>query len=173
MSDKAKKELHNKIIKGLQSNDSNVVKDSIQQLREEGQIQDIVVLFDMLLNNPDQEIEDVILQLFADIKDKNAVQIFVDAIKSEKYLAIRKDLVGICWQSSLDFTPYVSVFTDLLVDSDFETTFEAFTVIENFTGKLEDGKKSSEQNKLKNAIPNARPEVKEMIHECIHILEQF
>jgi len=173
MSEKNKKELHSKIISGLKSNDTKVVNESIHQLREEGQLQDIVILFDLLLKQPSEEIKDTILKFLADIKDKKADQIFVNAITEEKYSSIRKEITGICWQSSIDFTPYVSVFVDVLIQSDFETAFEAFTVIENFTSKINEDEKILQQDKLKDAIPVAAEEVKGMIHECIHILDQF
>lgn len=173
MTDKAKKELHDKILSGLQSKDTSVVTDSINQLREEGQLEDIVVLFDLLLNTKDELLKDTIIKFLADIKEKKAETIFIDAILDKKYKPIRKDLTGICWQSSIDFTNHVNVFTDLLIHSDFETAFEAFTVIENFTGKIDPTKKVEEQDKLKDAIPNVPEEIKGMIHECIHILDQF
>jgi deoxyribose-phosphate aldolase len=173
MTDKAKKALHDKLVSGLQSSDAKVVTESINQLREEGQLEDIVILFDLLMKSKDDDLKDTILKFLADVKEKKADKIFIDAILNKKYKTIRKDLTGICWQSSIDFTKHVEVFTGLLVNSDFETAFEAFTVIENFTGKIDADKKAEEQNKLKDAIPNASEEIKGMIHECIHILDQF
>lgn len=173
MTDKAKKALHDKLVSELQSSDSKTVTKSINQLREEGQLEDIVILFDLLVKSTDEEVKNTILKFLADIKDKNADLIFIEAILNDEYKSIQKELAGICWQSSIDFTKHVSVFTDLLIKSDFETAFEAFTVIENFTGKIESDKKIEEQDKLKDAIPNAPEEIKGMIHECIHILDQF
>ncbi|WP_421919033.1 hypothetical protein [Marinifilum sp.] len=172
MTDKAKKALHDKLVLGLQSSDVKTVTESINQLREEGQLDDIVILFDLLVKSNDDSLKDTILKFLSDIKDKNADSIFIDAILDEKYKSIRKDLTSTCWQSSIDFTNHISIFTDLLIESDFETAFEAFTVIENFTSKIEKNKKIEEQDKLKDAIPNAAEEVKGMIHECIHILDQ-
>ncbi|GAB7086189.1 hypothetical protein [Marinifilum fragile] len=173
MTDKAKKAIHDKLVSELQSSDYKTVTKSINQLREEGQLEDIVLLFDLLVRNDDEEVKNTILKFLADIKDKKADLIFINAILNDKYKTIQKELTGICWQSSIDFTKHVSVFTDLLIKSDFETAFEAFTVIENFTEKIEPEKRIEEQDKLKDAIPNAPEEMKGMIHECIHILDQF
>ncbi|MDQ2180429.1 hypothetical protein [Marinifilum sp. D714] len=173
MTDKAKKALHDKLVSELQSSDSKTVTKSINQLREEGQLEDIVILFDLLVKNKDEEVKSTIWKFLADIKDKKVDLILIDAILNEKYKSIQKELTGICWQSSIDFTKHVSVFTDLLIKSDFETAFEAFTVIENFNEKIEADKRVEEQDKLKDAIPSAPEEIKGMIHECIHILDQF
>lgn len=173
MSEQQKKEQHKKLISDLQSKDIKIVSKSISQLREEGKPDDIVLIFDLLLNQKDEDIKDILLKFLGDIKDKKAGLIFVTAIKNEKYLPIRKMLIELCWQSSIDFSSFVDVFVDILIQSDFEIAFEAFTVIENFTGKIDEDLKILQQDKLKDAIPTAAEEVKGMIHECIHILDQF
>ncbi|MGQ1909376.1 hypothetical protein ACT3CE_06270 [Marinifilum sp. RC60d5] len=173
MSEQQKKEQHKKLISDLQSNDIKIVAKSISQLREEGKLEDLEIVFDLLLNQPNEEIKDILLKFLGDIKDKKAALTFVNAIKNEKYLPIRKMLIEVCWQSSIDFSPFADVFVDILIQSDFEIAFEAFTVIENFTGKIEEDFKILQQDKLKDAIPTAAEEVKGMIHECIHILDQF
>ena len=173
MNEKNKKELHTAILTGLKSKESKVVIDSINQLREEGKPEDIAILLDMLLVNHDEEIQHTILKFLADIKDKKAGQIFMDAIANEKYKGIRKNLVGICWESSIDFTDYVPTFIDLLIESDFETSFEAFTVIENLTGVIPEDVKEKEKSKLKEAIADAAENRKGMLHEAIHIIDQI
>nr|WP_320119114.1 hypothetical protein [uncultured Marinifilum sp.] len=173
MSEQQKKEQHKKLISDLQSKDIKIVSKSISQLREEGKPDDIELIFDLLLNQKDEDIRDILLKFLGDIKDKKAGLIFVTAIKNEKYLPIRKMLIELCWQSSIDFSSFVDVFVDILIQSDFEIAFEAFTVIENFTGKIDEDLKILQQDKLKDAIPTAAEEVKGMIHECIHILDQF
>ena len=37
-----------------------------------------------------------------------------------------------CWQNGMDFSAYFEVFTDLVINEEWEIAFEAFTVIENF-----------------------------------------
>jgi hypothetical protein len=57
--------------------------------------------------------------------------------------------------------------------SDFEISFEAFTVIENLSEKISEEIKPVEMAKLKDAISGASPEKKGMIHEAIHIIDQL
>lgn len=173
MSEKNKSDLHTAIIMGLQSKEPKIVIDSIQQLRNEGKLEDIGILLDTVLANREDGVKDSIFRFLADIKDKKADKLIMDAISNEKYKEIRKELVGVCWESSLDFSPYVSKFVDLLIHSDFETSFEAFTVIENLTGTIPDEVKQLEQKKLKHAVANAPANKKGMLHEAIHIIGEI
>jgi hypothetical protein len=36
-----------------------------------------------------------------------------------------------CWENGLDYKNYFPVFVDIVINEDWETGFEAFTVIEN------------------------------------------
>jgi hypothetical protein len=169
MTEKAKKELHDKIIYGLQSKDSVIITNSINQLREEGQLKDIVILFDLLLTNKDEHLKNTILNFLADIKDKKAETIFIDALLNDKYNSLRKEIAGVCWQSSIDFSNHLNVFVDLLINSEFETAFEAFTVIENFEETCDPKQVNEAVQKLKSAVKNAPEQVKGIIQECIRI----
>jgi len=170
MSEKSQNNIHANLLQGLQAEDHKTVIDSIKQLRQSGKLSDITVLFDLLVSNKNEDVQHEILSLLNDVKDKNAVEIIVDAIRDAKYASIQKEIVSICWESSLDFSPYVAVFVDVLIEAEFMTAFEAFTVIENFTEVIEENLRIEQQDKLKDAIPVAQEERKGMLHEAIHIL---
>jgi hypothetical protein len=173
MSNISKKDLRNTIISGLKSTDSKVVTNSIKQLREEGKPEDIQILLDVMVSKSEPEIQSSIHNFLADLKNQKAGQFIVDAIQNQKYSAIRKQLISICWESSVKFSNHISVFVDLLIESDFETAFEAFTVIENLTDKISEEGKLIEMAKLKDAISNVSADKKGMLHEAMHIIEQL
>lgn len=173
MSEINKKDLHNNIILGLSSKDNKVVLDSISQLRQEGQIQDLTILFDLLISDAHPNIKESIYKFLWDVKDQNTDKVIIDAILNDKYSSIQKNLVEVCWEASIDFSKFLSTFVDLLIQSNFETSFEAFTVIENITEKISDEMKPEQMAKLKDAIPNASAEKKGIIHEAIHIIDQL
>ncbi|MDE5417151.1 hypothetical protein L3049_03945 [Labilibaculum sp. DW002] len=173
MSEINKKDLHTAIILGLGSKDNKVVLNSINQLRQEGKPEDVNHLFDLLLSTPTSEIKVSILNFLADLKIQETDKIIIEAIKNDKYLSIRKSIVEVCWEASIDFSKHLSVFVDLLIEADFEIAFEAFTVIENITEKVPEMIKPVEMTKLKNAIPGSSAEKKGMIHEAIHIIDQL
>lgn len=173
MSNISKKDLHNAIILGLNSTDNKVAIDSINQLRKNGKPEDITLLLDLMISNSSGEIQSVIHSFLADLKNQDSDKIIIEAVGDDKYIAIRKILVSICWETSIDFSKYISTFVDLVIESDFETSFEAFTVIENLTEKISEEIKPAEMAKLKDAISGASPEKKGMIHEAIHIIDQL
>ncbi|MBN2598660.1 hypothetical protein [Labilibaculum sp.] len=173
MSNISKKDLHNSIILGLSSLDNKVVLNSISQLRKEGKPEDIAPLLDLMISNSDKEIQLSIHNFLADLKNQDSAKIIIEAIANKKYLTIKKILVSICWEASIDFSKYISTFVDLLIVSDFETSFEAFTVIENLTEKISEESKPVEMAKLKDAISEVSPEKKGILHEAIHIIDQL
>ncbi|PCH71168.1 MAG: hypothetical protein COC06_01935 [Bacteroidales bacterium] len=173
MSNISKKDLHNAIITGLNSTDNKVVLDSINQLRKDGKTEDITLLLDLMISNSNTEIQSSIHKFLADLKNQDSDKIILEAIANEKYITIKKILVSICWEASVDFSKYITTFVDLLIESDFETSFEAFTVIENLTEKISEESKPVEMKKLKDAIPEVSPEKKGMLHETIHIIDQL
>ncbi|PKQ64351.1 hypothetical protein BZG02_05910 [Labilibaculum filiforme] len=173
MSNISKKDLRNSIIAGLGSVEDKVILDSINQLREEGKPEDVNILLDLMVSTTSNEIQTTIHQFLADLKSQEAEKFIVEAIRNDKYLAIRKNLVSVCWESSVNFSNSISTFVDLLIEADFETSFEAFTVIENLSEKISDEIKPIEQAKLKNAIAAASLEKKGMLHEAIHLIDQL
>ena len=173
MSEINKKDLHAAIILGLSSKYNKVILNSINQLRQEGRPEDVNHLFDLLLSTPNGEIQASVLNFLGDLKIQETDKTIIEAIKNEKYLSIRKNLVEICWEASIDFSKHLPVFVALLIEAEFEIAFEAFTVIENITEKVPEMIKPVEMNKLKDAIPDSSPEKKGMIHEAIHIIDQL
>lgn len=116
----------------LFSPSTETVVTTIQSLKETGNKDYLPVLFDLLITKPDHEIEKEILNLLATIKDKESIPVLIDALQNEKYKSIRKVLTSACWQNGMDFSPYMEVFINLIIDEEWEVAFEAFTVIENF-----------------------------------------
>ncbi len=159
------------IFSDLKSIDKKTIEEALTHLREHGKAIDLIPLLDLMITTTDKEVLNSCVKFWADIKDKNVKQIILQAITDKKYTAIQKDMVAVCWQSSIDFTDSVAIFVDLLIHSDFETAFEAFTVIENLTGEIDANIIKQEQEKLKEAIPNAPEQLKGIIHEAIHLLE--
>ncbi len=159
------------ILSDLKSVDKKSINEVLTHLREHGKTSDLTPLLDLMITITDKEVLNSCIKFWADIKDNSAKPIILQAITDKKYASIQKEMVGICWQSSIDFTNNVTTFVDLLIHSDFETAFEAFTVIENLTGKIDSQTIQAEQKKLKNAIGSAPEELKGMIHEAMHLLE--
>jgi hypothetical protein len=118
------------LIEKLTSENNNLVLDAISSIKEQGSVLFLPFLIELYKTTKFQDIKIELFNLFIDLKDKNAVQFIIDAIKNTEYYKIKKDLLSICWQSSLLFHEYIELFIDIFVKDDFEIAFEAFTIIE-------------------------------------------
>lgn len=119
------------IKKNLFSANTEVVISAIESIQRKGNKLYLPILFDLLNSSPEPEIESEIKNLLGTVKDKESVNSFLRAIEDDKYKPIRKELLTACWQNGLDFSTFLPVFIDLIIHEDWETAFEAFTVIDN------------------------------------------
>lgn len=119
------------IKQNLFSTNTQTVITAINSIKEKGNKHYLPILFDLLNSNPEKEIEDEIKTLLSTVKDKETVTLFIDAINNKKYQAILKSLLEVCWQNGLDYSNYVPLFVDLIINEEWEIAFEAFTIIDN------------------------------------------
>ena len=128
------------------------------------------MLIDTLNNNNNDDIQNKNVKLLSEIKHKDAVTELVKAIENDKYLKIQRSLISACWENGLDYTPYLSTFIQLLINGDYMTAFEAFTVIENSEGTLSETSMNEYLQQLRSALNNANDERKHLIHQIIQYL---
>lgn len=119
------------IKENLFSADTTTVLSAINLIKEKGNKLYIPILFDLMNSSPEKEIEDKIKNLLAAVKEKDAVDSFVQAIENKKYKPILKSILTVCWQNGLDFSSYLPVLVDVIINEDWEIAFEAFTIIDN------------------------------------------
>jgi hypothetical protein len=119
------------IIQDLHSGKESLILSKIDHLRETGNPLYIPFLIDLLLKSESEEVRRNILLFLSDMKDRNAKPYMIEAIENEKYTSLQKELLTCIWQNSLDYSDYLSLFIGLVIHSEFETAFEAFTVIDN------------------------------------------
>ena len=123
--------INEKLRQALNSEDIDVVKDALEKISETGNRFYLPLLFDLLNTMPEHEVEVEIIKLIGSVKNKDSVNTFMRAVEDEKYTSIRKKLIAACWQNGLDFSNFIPVFIDIIIHDDWETAFEAFTLIDN------------------------------------------
>jgi hypothetical protein len=153
--------------KSLFSAKTDVVISAIEKVKEKGNKLYIPVLFDLLNSSPEIEIETEIKNLLGTIKDKNTVNSFMRAIEDDKYKGIRKTILTACWQNGLDFSTFLPVFIDLVIQEDWETAFEAFTVIDNFEFLPGVEIINFSITKINQAMPNVSDQQKYFLNEIL------
>lgn len=159
-------------ITNLKSGNSFVIIETLRKLRDYGDVDYIPVLVDILNDKPNTEITKAIKNIFFDLKDKAAVPVIVKAILDEQNIAARPILVEACWQNGLNYGQHLSSFVKLMVECDFKTSFDAFTVIENMTDTIDCEAGQKQIDFLKDNLQGTTHDKKLLMVELIDIIKQ-
>ena len=155
------------IKKNLFSANTNVVISAIEAIQKKGNKLYIPILFDLLNSSPETEIESEIINLLGTVKDKETVNSFVRAIEDDKYKGIRKLILTACWQNGLDFSTFLPVFIDLIINEEWEIAFEAFTVVDNLEFLPSDEIIKVSVSKINKAMSAASDQNKYFLNEIL------
>lgn len=161
---------HKNILQGLNSADSLKIIETLEELRVSGKVSDIPVLIELLHLSQDNEIKSKITGLFANLKESDAIPLIIDAIQDEKYAPELKELVSSCWENGLDYSQYLSLFVDLMLDSDFMVSFEAYTVIMNMVTKIDQKKIDLEIDRIEKSLPSMDEQKRVLLLDVIDFL---
>lgn len=161
------------ILSKLKSPDSEIVLAAIGKVREAGNRLVLGELIDLLHDTTVPEIKKAILHLLSELKDKASIPVLMAAIKDEKYYDERADLLACCWQNGLIYNEYLPDFIDLVIQEDFLNAFEAFTVIENMYGIVEDEVIEKEIGKIKEALKDASEQKAYLLNGLLTIIRDI
>jgi len=154
----------------LQSRNTEIVLSALERIKEKGNTGYLTVLFDMLASDPAPEVKKEVLSILGSVRLKQSVPVFIGAIGDDRYLNIRRELLASCWQNGLDYTPYYPFLIQVIVDSDWETAFEAFTIIENSEYLPDAGMCREEAQKIENLGSISDEKKKYFLHAIVNIL---
>lgn len=130
MDERQKKE--KVLIAKLQSQNKSQIIEALQEIKESGTIALLPYIFDLINENIENEVKQEVYFILSNIHDKNAPQYYIKAIEEKDFGSLKSEVISLCWQSSLDFSPYIETFAQIMLNTeDFQTALEAFTVIEN------------------------------------------
>lgn len=137
-------------ISSFESSNKNRILTALHEVRNAGSVKILPVLLNLVNQTSESEISREIINLVGDLKSAEAVPILAKSLKENDFGDYQGEMVAACWQSGLDFSNYLSVFTELFIKGDYSTAIEAFTVIEG-------------------SVSNAN---EEEITACIHYLKE-
>ncbi len=156
----------------LASDDKQKVKDTIKEIRDFGNLAILPTLVDKFAQEQDAEIRKEIEKLLTDIKDKRAAEMLFAYVNDDKYKHIKRDLIGILWQSRLDFSPYLEQLIDIFITDPFDVAFEAFTTIEYFDKAIEPALAEACIAKLKNNMDKMEQQRKFLMVDLVNMLQK-
>lgn len=160
-------------ITALRSSNRSAILETIEELRSDGDVSVLPELFNLLLVQEDAEIREKITALLNDLKEKEAAEILARAISNPEFEQIQASLVAACWQNGLSYSKHVPIFVDVLISGSYSAAIEAFTVIEEAVGELEEKEREDLSGSLKSRLQKADDQKKALIVEMIRTIESY
>jgi hypothetical protein len=160
-------------IDSLRSSNRSAILGTLDELRSEGDVSVLPELFTLMLIQEDEEILNKIVTLLNDLKDKEAPEILAEAIANPEYEKIQTELIAACWQNGLSYGKHISTFLDVVVAGDYTASIEAFTVIEEAMGELEQEERTMLFRTLKSKLKNIQDQKRPLIEELIRTIESY
>jgi hypothetical protein len=161
------------ILSDLKLTDSDFLLATIEKVKESGNHLILSELLVLLHNTELPEIKKSVLNLLSELKNKESVPILIAAIKDEKYINERKYLVACCWQNGLSYNAYLPFFIDLVIQEEFLVAFEAFTVIENMSGNIEDEVIDAEIIKINDALKDTNGQKAYLLNGLLSVIRNI
>lgn len=143
---------------------------ALKSIQEKGNKLYLPILFNLLVSNPEPETKKEILKTLGTVKKNDAVPVFVEALCEKKYQPIRKQLLIACWQNGLDFKEHLPLLIDIIIEEDWESGFEAFTIVENMKTLPEQPVIDEATVKINQSIDTVNEKKQYFLHEILQMI---
>lgn len=160
-------------IAALRSGNRTTLMDAFKEIRNDSSVDILPELFDLLLDQEDEEIIYEIASILNDLKLEESATVLAEALTNPSYEAITRILASACWQNGLSYGKYAEPFTRLLITSDLETSIEIFTILEEAVGELESDERAKLVLTVKHDMPGADEHKKLLLRELIKSIESY
>ena len=160
-------------IQSLRSGNHSAILATLQELRTQGNVSILPDLFELLLNQENELITSEITSMLNDLKDQDAVEMLIGAISNPEFRNIQAPLVAACWQNGLSYGKFTDVFVDVVITGEYEAAIEAFTVIEEAVGDLEQNQKDRMVKTLKSRLSDMDELKKPLLSELVKAIQTY
>ena len=160
-------------IASLRSSNRSAILETLKELRSDGDVSVLPELFNLMLIQEDEEILGAITTLLNDLKDKEAAAFLVEAIANPEYEKIQTSLAAACWQNGLAYGIHISTFVNVVLSGSYGAAVEAFTVIEEAVGELEQEQRKKLVSSLKSKLQKVEEQKKTLLVELIKVIESY
>lgn len=141
-------------------------------LKEHGELFYLNSLLNMLVSNRSESLKKGLVEFISDIKLQAAVPMIANFVDAHKLSQNIIPLLTASWQSRLDFSDHLLPFFQILIDSDYKSAFEAFTVIENNIDGLSTDTLTSHIAQVKGGISKTDRDKQLLLLEMISVLDK-
>lgn len=158
--------------KTIEASSDEAIIGLLTELRETGEDYMLPTIISLLFSTRSEKLKNEVVNFLVDLKNKSSIDTIVEAIRQNKRSKDIHLLVSVCWQSRLDFTPYVDTFIDIMEHGNYQACLEAFTVIENMTENLSGEQLNDLKAKIKS-VKGDNAETKPLIEELVKLLDEL
>ncbi len=151
---KSQKNKLNQLVLDLKSDSTSKITAAITEIANIGDISIIPILVLVLKNNQDLNIQKQLKDLLADIQISDATEVFIKELKKEENPDDLKKILGVLWNSKLDFSDYLADFVEVSIEGDYLIALDCLTVIENMMGPFSESQLLEAQLHLKEFAEN-------------------
>jgi hypothetical protein len=167
-----KRKLNTEIVRRLRSDKLSLVIPVLNHLRQSTRSAAYLPEVINLLNEThNEEIRRELSQFLSNIKNPGAIPHIIDALRNDQYKPIWNIITSACWQSGLDYSENLDTFIKMLLDEDYMTALEAFSVIEQSLPNLEDIKLEHYRQHLTEGLGKVTKEKAPLVREIIRIMK--
>ena len=160
-------------IQSLRSSNKNAILGTLKELRTKGNVSILPELFQLMLVQEDEQILGELTAFLNDLKDKEAAEILVTAIANPEYEKIQRTLVAACWQNGLSYGKFLGIFAEVLISADYETAIEAFTVLEEAVGEVDQPARDKLYTRLLSRVDEVDELKKPLLTELIRTIKAY
>lgn len=160
-------------LSALQSGNRSAILGALRDIRYSGSVAVLPGLFELLVEQEDQQITAEITGLLNDLKDQEAAEVLVAAIDNPDYEQIASLLVAACWQNGLSYEPYTDSFVRVAIRGDYATAIEAFTVIEEAAGNLRNEERQRLAGLISDGLEDADEPKRILLRELVRVITMY
>jgi hypothetical protein len=131
----------------------NEINDRISILRSEEPFEGAIILLAHFYDKTkDEGLKLLVSGFFNDMKERSCRAEVIESMASVSNPASKAMLASSCWQSGLDYSDHAVALAEIFILSDYLTSLECFTVLENCSGMISRTDKSGIISRLEDEI---------------------
>ncbi len=160
------------LINALKKSSDEEIMAMLIDLKEQGELFYVRTLLEILSENRSELLNKALVEYLSDIKLQDAVKIISDFVSENYADKDVNDILLVSWQSRLDFSKHLDPYIQILINANYKTAFEAFTVIENSIDSLSANELTQYGSTIKKAVQKSNRDKQLLLLEMISILEK-
>lgn len=157
----------------LQGSDRQTLVAAINEIRNDDITEIIPDLIAFLSRPSEKELHDAVYTLFDELKLISAIPAMMESIGQCADKKVQARLIRSCWYNNLNYAAYLPYFVEIFLHEDFETAYDAFTVIENMQGPLDLSTINAQVEHIKARISTLDTTKKELVPALIELLHKL